>query len=305
MASAPLLAAVEDIRAMRVRGAAAIACAAAKALAASVAATPGDLPAIQSAAREGAATLLASRPTAVSLRHGLAPILAAVSAAAGPDQARHAALEAAASFAAEVKASEKAIARHGATAIRSGERILTHCHSATVVSVLAAAQEQGKAPQVFATETRPFRQGLVTARWLREAGVATTLVVDSAALHVLRTEDIDRVLVGADTVAGDGSLFNKIGTSQVALGAHAEEVPFWSAASWIKFTPDAPGAVVVEERASDEVAAAADIPAGLRIRNPVFDRTPPEHVTGFVTEEGLVPPRDAVAAALRRLEVAV
>ena len=297
----PLQETVEDIRSMRVRGAAAIAVSAAKALAAHVGATLGDMQAVRAATKQGAQALAASRPTAVSLRHGLTPVVSAVAAAADPTHARSAALDAATRFAAEVKASEAAIAKHGASAIKGGERILTHCHSSTVVAILAKAHQDGKAIEVFATETRPFRQGLTTARWLREADVPTTLIVDSAVLHTLRTESIDRVLVGADTVARDGSLFNKIGTSQVALGASSEGVPFFSAASWIKFSPHGPDAVVVEERDAGEVAAAADLPKGTAVRNQVFDRTPPGHVASYVTEEGLLQPRQAVESALRRL----
>lgn len=300
-ADAILHEAVEDIRSMRVRGAAAIATSAAKALATYVGAAQGDIEAVRQAARKGAKTLAASRPTAVSLRHGLSPVVAAVAGALKADDAKVAATAAARAFAQEVKASEAAIAAKGAAALRAGERVMTHCHSSTVVAILGRAQLEGKHVEVFATETRPFRQGLLTAKWLREAGVETTLVVDSAALHMLRTESIDRVLVGADTVARDGSLFNKIGTSQVALGAHTEGIPFWSAASWIKFSAQSPEAVVVEERDVAEVVAAKDLPKGVVVRNPVFDRTPGEHVGGYLTEEGLLPPRQAVENAMRRL----
>lgn len=302
LAPSSLVATVEDIRAMRVRGAAPIACAAAKALAAHTAAAAGDLAAVRAATREGAAQLAASRPTAVSLRHGLAPVVAAVAEAPHAEAARHAALEAARRFVADVKAGEQAIAKAGAAAIEHGERILTHCHSSTVVAILAKAHADGKGIQVYSTETRPFGQGLTTTRWLREAGVPTTLIVDSAALHVMRTESIDRVLVGADTVTRDGSLFNKVGTSQVALGAKSQDIPFWCAAAWIKFSSDAPESVVVEERDAAEVVAPAQLPPGARIRNPVFDRTPPEHIRGFVTEHGLKTPSEAVAAALAHLQ---
>ena len=286
---------------MRVRGAAPLAVAAAKALAQHVAGASGDLESVRKATRAGADLLMASRPTAVSLRHGLAAVVGPVMRASAAEAARHAALEAGAGFARDVKASEAAIAKHGADAIRRGERILTHCHSSTVVSILARAHEAGKGIEVFATETRPFRQGLTTTRWLREAGVPTTLIVDGAALRILQTEGVQRVLVGADTVARDGSLFNKVGTSLVALAAHSEGVPFWCAASWIKFTDQAPDAVVVEERDIAEVVPPADVPPGARVRNPVFDRTPPDRITGFVTENGLLPPRQAVEAALHRL----
>jgi ribose 1,5-bisphosphate isomerase len=300
-AASPLQATVDDIRAMRVRGAAPLAVAAAKALAQHVAGSSGDLEAVRQAARSGAELLLASRPTAMSLRHGIAAVADPVARAGSAEAARHAAAEAGAAFARAVKASEAAIAKHGAEAIRDGERILTHCHSSTVVSILARAHEEGKGIEVYATETRPFRQGLTTTRWLREAGVPTTLVVDGAALRILQTEGVRRVLVGADTVARDGSLFNKVGTSLVALAAHSEGVPFWCAASWIKFSDQAPDAVVVEERDAAEVVPPGEVPPGARVRNPVFDRTPPERITGFVTESGLLPPRQAVEAALHRL----
>jgi ribose 1,5-bisphosphate isomerase len=292
---------VDDIRAMRIRGAAPIATAAAKALAEHVTKAQGDQGEVQAATRQAARALLASRPTAVSLRHAVLQVAAPALKATSAKLARDAAAKAAATFVQDVKRSEEAIASTGALMLRPAERILTHCHSSTVVALLAKAHETGKDLHVYATETRPFGQGLTTAKWLAQAGITTTLIVDSAALHMLRTESIDRVLVGADTVTKEGSLYNKVGTSLMALAARSEEVPFWSAASWIKFTPQQPEEIPVEERDEAEVVGDDRRPEGVAVRNPVFDRTPPEHIAGFVTEEGPQKPADAVRRALKRL----
>ncbi|MHB8633389.1 MAG: eIF2B alpha/beta/delta subunit family protein, partial [Thermoplasmatota archaeon] len=195
----------QAIRSMRIRGAAPLAVAAATALGNHLGAWPGSLPELQAEARRAGRLLMATRPTAVSLEHALSTVVAAVLEAGDERQARQGATTAATGFAARVRESEHALARAGAPLIQSGQAWLTHCHSSSVVAIFREARRHADF-QVYATETRPFRQGLVTVRALAEAGVQATLVVDSAAWTVL--ERVQGVLVGADTVAADGTLFN-------------------------------------------------------------------------------------------------
>lgn len=286
---------IDDIRAMRIRGAAAIAQAGATALAGHVRGLAGRPASVLAKARKAARALDAARPTAVSLHNGLGWVLASMVTASSAGAMHEAARGAAQRVAKEIQASREAIARHGAQHLKDGDVVLTHCHSTTVVAILQAAHECGKTLEVIATETRPFRQGLRTVRALQESGIETALVVDSAVEHVLQTRDIDAVLVGADTVSRDGSLFNKIGTAGVARLAEAHDVPLYSAAGLHKFSRRAADDIPIEERAASEVVAAGEVPRGVRVYNPVFDRTGPALIDGYLTEQGLASPRKAVA----------
>ncbi|HLE47172.1 MAG TPA: ribose 1,5-bisphosphate isomerase, partial [Candidatus Thermoplasmatota archaeon] len=152
----------------------------------------------------------------------------------------------------------------------------------------------------FSTETRPFRQGLITSRMLHEAGVDVTLIVDSAALHVLDTENVAAVVIGADAIDAEGALYNKIGTRLITLAAKSLKVPVYVCAETYKFSPYSLSGetIEIEERASTEIVDPKELP-GVRVHNPVFDRTPPDQITKFVTERGLVGPR-AAAGLIKR-----
>lgn len=292
---------IEGIRSMGIRGAASIGEAAALALADHIQALPGRPAGLLAAARKAARSLDAARPTAISLHNALGWVLEATAGESTASAMKAAALQAAERVSREVASSRKAIAEAGARHLRGAEVVLTHCHSSTVVAVLASAHQGNPALEVIATETRPFRQGLRTASALREAGIETALVVDSAVEHMLATRDIDAVVVGADTVARDGSLFNKIGTAGVAALARTHGVPVYSAAGLHKFSRRRPDDVIIEERAAAEVATPNELPAGVRILNPVFDRTGPSRITSYITEDGLASPRKAVVRNLPRL----
>lgn len=297
----PVQATVTAIRSMQVRGAAAIGIAGAEALAHHVTRSRGSPAQVLAGARRAARRLDASRPTAVTLHNALGWVLEAVAAEATAAAMKDAAKAAARRVAAEAEASRAAIARHGARHVPDGAVVLTHCHSGTAVAVLAQAVADGKTVEAIATETRPFRQGLRTVRELRAAGLEVALVVDAAVEHVLATRDVDLVLVGADTVARDGTLVNKIGTAGVAALARLHEVPVHSAAGLAKFSKWSADDVPIEERPSAEVAAAGEVPRGVRVLNPVFDRTPPDRLDGYVTEAGLLSPARAVRRNLPRL----
>jgi ribose 1,5-bisphosphate isomerase len=268
---------VDGIRTMRVRGAAAIAVAAADAMvSASVEGMNLD---------DARRTLLATRPSAVSLHNAVNFVFERTAGSDGPvpDRARKAADE----FKAITERARDGVVRNAQPLIFDYRRYMTHCNSTAVVDSLRAAHKAGKRFEVFATETRPWGQGLITVTLLAEAGIDVTLIVDSAARHILTTEDISAVLLGADTVTVSGSLVNKIGTSGIAAAARSMDIPVYVLAESFKFAPPS-HRPSIEERPTDEVLP-EEIP-GVRVKNPVFDVTPAEHITGIVTENGVIDP---------------
>ena len=286
---------------MRVRGAAAIGIAAARALAGHVQALDGSVARVLAGARRAARLLDAARPTAVSLHNSLGWVLAGVAQEPTVPRMRKAARDTARLVSLEMKASRAAIASHGARHVPDGGVVLTHCNSSTALAVLDQARRDGRTFEVVATETRPFGQGALTVKALRAMGIGCALIVDSAIQHVLATRDVDLVLVGADTVARDGVLVNKIGTAAAAILAGENDVPFYAAAGVHKFSRLDSDDVPIEERPAREVWGPAGIPRGVRVLNPVFDRTPAARITAYVTEQGLASPRIAVRRNLELL----
>ncbi|KYK30654.1 MAG: translation initiation factor IF-2B subunit delta [Theionarchaea archaeon DG-70-1] len=182
----------------------------------------------------------------------------------------------------------------GANRLRDGDMIMTHCHSSNVLSVLKTAHNQGKKFEVYCTETRPRLQGLLTAKQLRDAGISTTVIVDCAARYFM--EDFDHVIFGADAIAANGAVVNKIGTSEIALVAHEARVRTMVAAETYKFHPGtmAGELVEIEERSPKEVIPNLEEYKGITIRNPAFDITPSEYIDVIVTEMGIIPPQAAI-----------
>ena len=185
----------------------------------------------------------------------------------------------------------------GAKRIEDGDTVLTHCHSSGVTGTIIKARQQGKDFKVIQTETRPRYQGRITAQKLVEAGVDTTMIVDSAARHYMK--EIDFVLVGSDAITSEGNVINKIGTSQVASAAWESRVPFYVVSTLLKFDPvTIHGAYEeIEERHVDEIWS--DPPEGLKIRNPAFDVTRRDYVHGLITEEGIISPHSILEAIHR------
>ena len=185
----------------------------------------------------------------------------------------------------------------GARRIEDGDIVLTHCRSSGVTSTLIRAHEQGKEFRVLQTETRPKYQGRLTAYELVEAGIDTTMIVDSAARHYMK--EIDFVLVGADAITSEGNVINKIGTSQIASAAWESRVPFYVVSTLLKFDPvTIHGAYeTIEERHTDEIWE--DPPAGLKIMNPAFDVTRRDYIHGLITEEGIISPHSILEAIHR------
>jgi methylthioribose-1-phosphate isomerase len=198
-------------------------------------------------------------------------------------------------------ASCRAIGAHGAEVVPQGARILTHCNAGalatagygTALGVVRAAAERGKQVQVYADETRPFLQGARLTAWeLVRDGIPTTVITDNMAGSIMRQGLVDFVVVGADRIAANGDVANKIGTYPVAVLAREHGIPFYVAAPLSTIDPaTADGsAIPIEERNAREVTHIGTTqvaPAGAHVRNPAFDVTPARLVTGIVTERGI------------------
>jgi methylthioribose-1-phosphate isomerase len=267
------------------------------------------------AAEAAAETLIATRPTAVNLAWGALRVLEAARAASGSGLAavRRAALEEAHAIAAEDVAANRAIGAYGAELVPAGAAILTHCNAGalacvgygTAVGVIRAAAEAGKAPRVWVDETRPVLQGARLTAWeLSRLGIDATLVADAMAGSLMAAGDVDLVVVGADRVAANGDVANKIGTYPLAVLAAHHGVPFYVAAptSTIDLATRTGAQIPVEERSPEEVRKVGRsrlAPAGVAALNRAFDVTPAALVTAIITELGVAhPPYDK---SLRRL----
>jgi len=292
----------EDIRAMRIRGAGRIARAAVQAL--MEAARSSKARTVEELVRDldrCAEILLSTRPTAVSLPNGvryvMSRVLSAAESSGDVEEVRAAAVRAAEEFIRESRMAVKRIGEIGARMVSDGETVMTHCQSSAVFEILKTAVGMGKSLRVVATETRPLYQGRLTARLLSRVGIPVTLIVDGAARYMM--PEVDRVLVGADAVAANGALVNKIGTSMIALAAHEASVPFFTAAETYKLSPETMlgELILIEERSPYEVLPEELLKSmrGVSVRNPSFDITPPEYIDGIITERGVVPPHGVVS----------
>jgi methylthioribose-1-phosphate isomerase len=196
----------------------------------------------------------------------------------------------------------RAIGRFGASLIREGATVLTHCNAGalatagygTALGVIRAAHEAGKNIRVFADETRPWLQGARLTAWeLMQDNIPVTLITDNMAGHFMRTGEIDCVIVGADRIAANGDTANKIGTYSVAVLAKENRIPFYVAAplSTLDLSLKDGDQIPIEERTPREVTHIRDIPLapeGVAVRNPAFDVTPARYISGIITEVGVV-----------------
>ncbi|ELZ91609.1 translation initiation factor IF-2B subunit delta [Haloferax mucosum ATCC BAA-1512] len=286
----------DEIDTMEIRGAATIAEAAAHALRRQATASDADTPeAFKSELRAAARTLYETRPTAVSLPNALRYVLRGMSNTT-VEGLRQNVVESADEFCDRLERAQADLGQVGANRLRDGDTIMTHCHSTDALACVEAAVKQGKHIEAIVKETRPRNQGHITAQELHEMGVPVTLVVDSAARRYLN--DVDHVLVGADAVAADGSVINKIGTSGLAVNARDRGTPIMVAAQTLKLHPDTltGHTVDIEMRDTEEILD-ADTLAELgnpTVRNPAFDVTPPRYVDAIVTERGQFPPESIV-----------
>ncbi len=194
-----------------------------------------------------------------------------------------------------------AIGRHGAPLVPDHKTVLTHCNAGalatagygTALGVIRAAVESGKTIDVFADETRPFLQGARLTVWeLQQDGIDVKLITDNMAGHFLHSGQIGCVVVGADRIAANGDVANKIGTYSVAVLAKENNVPFYVAAplSTLDLTLDTGDRIPIEERAAKEVTHVFGVPVAphdTEVRNPAFDVTPNRYVTAIITERGV------------------
>jgi methylthioribose-1-phosphate isomerase len=207
----------------------------------------------------------------------------------------------------------RAIGQNGAALVPDHRTVLTHCNAGalatagygTALGVIRAAVESGKQIDVFADETRPFLQGSRLTVWeLQQDRIPTTLITDNMAGHFLKSGRIGCVLVGADRIAANGDVANKIGTYGVAVLAHENQVPFFVAApiSTLDLTLASGDQIPIEQRAAAEVTHVfghAVAPAGTAVENPAFDVTPARYVSAIITERGVA--RAPYSESLRRL----
>ncbi len=297
------------IRELRVRGAPAIGVAAAFGLALAARASRATaVEELRADLSEAAATLRATRPTAVNLAWAIGRTLGVLDGQTDVAPAREAVLAEAQRISDEDEAMCRAIGRHGAELIPDGARILTHCNAGglatvsygTALGVIRAAHEQGKRIHVFVDETRPVLQGARLTAWeLARDGIPLTLITDNMAGHFMRRGEIDLAVVGADRIAANGDVANKIGTYTVAVLAKEHGLPFYVAApsSTVDLSTPSGEDIPIEERRPEEVTELAGrrvAPPGVRAANPAFDVTPARYVTAIITEKGVVrPPFDA------------
>jgi len=297
---------VRAIRSLAVRGAPLIGIAAAYALALAARESAGSL---STASDE----LLAARPTAVNLRWAVERCLAA---AERSDAAPAIEAEAARIHAQQV-ADDVRMGELGAALIDDGTTVLTHCNAGglatggigTALGVIKTAHRQGKRIDVLVDETRPLLQGARLTSWeLAREGVPYRIIVDAAAAGLIARGEVGGIVVGADRIAANGDVANKVGTYGLALAADAHGIPFYVAAPESTFDPRTPcgDGIVIEQRPGDEVVAFGALrvaPELADARNPAFDVTPARYVSAIVTErEVLRAPVDR-ALACRRADV--
>ncbi len=286
-----VVAIADDIRDMRIRGAGRIARAGAEAIGIFAKDCQSrDMGSFGMELDEAVRVLLDSRPTAVSLWNGVHASIRGAKSALSVDEGREMLIRNSEAFIKESNEAVSTIARIGAKRIEDGDTIMTHCNSSVAIGVIAEAHRQGKDIKVFATESRPWRQGILTVNDLAREGIDTTLIIDSAVRLVMKK--VDKVFVGADTITSHGALVNKIGTSQLAHSAHEARVQFYVCSETYKFSPlTVEGDLVkIEERDVSEVVRPGEIPDSVKVYNPVFDVTPSHYIDGIITEVGLISP---------------
>jgi translation initiation factor eIF-2B subunit alpha/methylthioribose-1-phosphate isomerase len=244
-------------------------------------------------------TLLATRPTAFDLKYALDHMEKAH--ASGADL-----IDSATQYTERIITKCKRIGENGAGLIKDGATVLTHCNAGALATVdwgtalapMRVAHRSGTQFSVLVDETRPRLQGAYLTTWeLKNEGIAHHLISDNAAGHYMAKGGVDLVIVGADRICRNGDFANKIGTYEKAVVAKENGVPFYVAApvSTIDLSLDSGGAIPIEERSGEEVlkVRGTDItPQGVEALNPAFDVTPARYVTGFITEEGMIPPED-------------
>src|SRR5262245_8931717 len=294
----------DAIRAMVVRGAPAIGCCAAYGIAVEALRLQNEARrAFDKGLERAYADLEASRPTAVNLFWALGRMRGKQNAleSADPRTVAAALLQEAHDIRSQDEQLNRIMGEHGAALLNDGARVLTHCNAGalataghgTALGVIRSAIASGKRIAVVVDETRPFLQGARLTAWeLAQDGIPTTLIADSSAGHLMSRNEVDAVIVGADRVAANGDVANKIGTYSVAVLAQRHGIPFYVACplSTVDLNVASGAEIPIEERSAAEVTGHGELrwaPAGIAARNPVFDVTPAALVTALITEKGV------------------
>lgn len=285
------------IREMAVRGAPAIGAAAAFGLALAASKSSGD---VLGELRRAAGLLRSTRPTAYNLFWAIDRVMKRAEGSS-PGEIRDEVIEEARRIAEEDVENNRRIGEFGYRLIEDGYRVMTICNAGSLATVwygtatapMYRAYEEGISFEVFVLETRPVLQGArITAFELSKVGISVKLIVDGAAGYVMSELGVDLVITGADRVLADGTTYNKIGTYSLSVLAKEHGVPFYVAAPTSTFDLSSrPEEVRIEMRDPREVAFVRGrriAPEGVTILNPAFDRTPPENLSGIVTEKGLI-----------------
>ena len=245
--------------------------------------------------------LFETRPTAVNLAWGLEKIMKVTKEANDVSEIKKLVIQTAQKMAEEDVQTNMKMGKHGAKLFENNDIIMTHCNAGalatvgygTALGVIRATKESGKQIKVIATETRPVMQGSrLTAFELKHDGIDVSLIPDTAVGYAMSKGLVTKVIVGADRILRTGHVYNKIGTYQIALIAQQHKIPFYVAAPLSTFDLKSnPEDVIIEQRKSSEVTAVAGkktAPDDIGVINPAFDMTPPELVTGIITEAGIV-----------------
>jgi methylthioribose-1-phosphate isomerase len=295
----------EAIRSMSVRGAPALGCVAAYGMAlAALELRDASPDRFRAGIERAASDLIDTRPTAVNISWAIRRVREAVEGIAEPDAASDRLLTEAMAIQAEDLRNNREMGRLGAQLLPDTCAVLTHCNAGalatsgfgTALGVIRAAVEAGKDIRVFADETRPLLQGARLTAWeLTQDGIPTTLIADTMAGYFMRQGAIDCVVVGADRIAANGDVANKIGTYQVAVLARENGIPFYVVAptSTLDLSTANGEGIRIEERPEFEVRGfgpTQTAPQAVAVRNPAFDVTPNRYVSAIVTECGVVSP---------------
>jgi methylthioribose-1-phosphate isomerase len=292
----------DAIRTLQVRGAPVIGIAAAYGVAlAALAAPANNLDAWRRAVDQAAELLLATRPTAINLRHAVDLALAAADAATSASEGASRILEVAAEMGRTDDTANRRIGENGAPLLANAHNVLTHCNAGglatmgygTALGIIRALHARGRSLHVWVDETRPVLQGARLTAWeLLHEGIGHTVIPDSTAATLMRQGRVDAVVVGADRIAANGDVANKIGTYGLAVLARAHRVPFYVAAplSTVDLATPNGAAIPIEERHPDEVRRIGGVqlvPLDSPVLNLAFDVTPHELITAIVTEAGV------------------
>ena len=245
--------------------------------------------------------LFETRPTAVNLAWGLEKIMEVARSCKDPEEIKKIVVETAKQMADQDVKINMTMGKHGSKLFDDNDTVLTHCNAGalatvgygTALGVIRASKESGKNIKVIATETRPVQQGSrLTAFELKHDGIDVSLIPDTAVGYTLANNLVNKIIVGADRILKTGHVFNKIGTYQVALLAKHHNVPFYVAAPLSTFDLSSnPEDVVIEQRKSSEVTGIGEkktAPDDINVINPAFDMTPPELISGIITENGVI-----------------